>query len=234
MQDSNARALASTLQDLATLKEEILALKGATEESRHFVQAGTQSNERILKDYDQRLTTMEEKISVLVNQMQDFLGVRPAAPTTAPSTSADPAMPDGSPEDVLYKRALAEINQQNYKGARQLLDEFLKKYPKSQMADNAQYWRGETFFASRQYPEAVMEFQKLIKQFPKSNKVPGSILKQGYSFYETKSYLDAKAFLQKVVSNYPKTGEATQARERLQKIDQLMKPPANPSQEVIR
>lgn len=217
IQDSNAQALAAAIQDITTLKQDLMSIKGSIEENRHFVQEGTQNNERILKDYDLRLTTMEERISVVTNQMQDFLNrsIVGSKPQTPPA-------PEGSPEDLLYKRALSEINLQNYRGALQLLDDFMKQYPKSSMTDNAQYWKGEAYFASRQYPQAVMEFQKVIKQYPTSNKIAAAILKQGYCFYETKSYLDAKAFLQKVMRDFPKTDEAGQARERIQKIDQLL------------
>lgn len=89
------------------------------------------------------------------------------------------------------------------------------------MADNAQYWKGETLYALKDYSNAILEFQKVVKKYPKGEKAPGAILKQGYSFYEMKNYPDAKAFLQLVVSNYPGSEESGYARERIQKIDQL-------------
>ena len=65
------------------------------------------------------------------------------------------------------------MNTQNYKQAITLFNDFLKKFPKSNLADNAQYWKGEALFALKDYPNSVMEFQKVITNYPKSDKVPG-------------------------------------------------------------
>jgi tol-pal system protein YbgF len=97
------------------------------------------------------------------------------------------------------------------------------------MADNAQYWKGESLYGLKQFPEAILEFQKVVKNFPRSDKVPASVLKQGYCFFESKEYVDAKAFLQKVVSQYPSSEEASKAREKIQQIDELLAKSALPA-----
>jgi tol-pal system protein YbgF len=215
-QDSNNKILADTVQSVNAIQVDLQAMKGALEENRHFFEEQSQNNEKILKDFDLRLTGMEERLSLFESQLQDFMshgGKVGAAPV--------------GDEAELYRKALSEVNSQNYKAAIPLFDQFLKKYPKSSMADNAQYWKGEALYGLKQFPEAILEFQKVVKRFPKSDKVPASILKQGYCFFEAKSYLDAKAFLQKVVTEFPKSEEATKAREKIQQIDEsLAKAPA--------
>jgi tol-pal system protein YbgF len=154
---------------------------------------------------------MEERLSLFESQLQEALTKGGGKAGTSPSGD----------EGELYRKALAEVNAQNYKAAMPLFDQFLKKFPKSAMADNAQYWKGESLYGLKQFPEAILEFQKVVKKFPKSDKVPAAILKQGYCFFEAKEYLDAKAFLQKVVTLYPKSDEASKARDKIKQIDEV-------------
>lgn len=211
VQETNSRILAESVQNIQSLRQELQLLKGTVEEIRHFFGEETKKNEKLLRDFDYRLTGIEERISLYGEQLQDFL-----------SKGA------GSPEDSLYRRALAEINLQNFKQAIDLFDQFLKSYPRSSLADNAQYWKGEALYASKQFPQAILEFQQVLKKYPKSEKVSAAVLKQGYAFFETGNYLDAKAFLQKVVTDFPGTDEAAQAKERVEKINAILVNPLSP------
>lgn len=209
LQESNSKILADTVQAVNTIQVDIQAMKGSLEENRHFFQQESEKNAAILKDFDLRLTGMEERLSLFESQLQEAIGKGSGKSGVAPSGD----------EGEAYRKALAEVNAQNFKAALPLFDQFLKKFPKSSMADNAQYWKGEALYGLKQFPEAILEFQKVVKKFPKSDKVPAAILKQGYCFFEAKEYLDAKAFLQKVINLYPKSDEAVKAREKIKQID---------------
>lgn len=216
IQESDSKILAETAQTLTSMRQELQAIQGAADEAKYFTQEESSKNDKMLKDYDLRLTSMEEKLSLYGNQLQDFLG----KPTVAQKGKEE--------ETALYKKGLSEINVQNYKSALQIFNQFMTKYPKSSLTPNAQYWKGEALYALREYPQAVLEFQKVVKKYPKSNKVPGAILRQGYCFYETQSYLDAKAFLQKVAVDFPNSDEAGLAKEKIQTIDHLLAQNKNP------
>ena len=214
--DSNSKILAEAVQTLNTLKQEIQALHGAVDEVKYFSQQETQKNEKMIRDFDLRITGVEERIGLIGNQMQDFL--KPAGEATK-----EGAKKKGSEtEEALYHKALSEINSQNYKTAVELFDQFIKKFPKSSLADNAQYWKGEALFGMKDFPNAALEFQKVVQKYPKSDKVPGAVLKQGYCFFEIKEYADARIFLQKVITTYPASDAAVSAKEKLEKIDKTL------------
>lgn len=217
IQEANGKTLADSVQQINALQQEIQALKGTLEENRHFIEEAGQNNEKVLKDFDMRLTAMEEKLGLFESQIQE-MGGKPIAPIKTGTTTNIAS----DEENTAYRKALAEINAQNYKGAIPLLDQFLKKYPKSAMADNAQYWKGESLYGLKRFPEAILEFQKVVKRFPKSDKVPAAVLKQGFCFFEAKEYLDAKAFLEKVAKDFPKSEEAIKAKDKIKQIDQLL------------
>jgi tol-pal system protein YbgF len=83
------------------------------------------------------------------------------------------------------------------------------------LADNAQFWVGESFMALNQYEQAILAYQKVIKNYPKGNKVPNAMLRQALAFHEIKDDISAKLLLRKVVKNYPDTSEAKIAEAKL-------------------
>lgn len=218
LSDSNSKILAEAVQSINSLRQEVQALQGTVQEIKHFSEQQTQTNEKMIKDFDLRITTVEERMGVLSSQLQDFLNKpveslsKEGAKKKANDTSSSPS------EKELYNKALSEINSQNHKAALGLLDDFIKKFPKSSLVDNAQYWKGEAYYGMKDYPNATLEFQKVVQKYPKSEKVAGAILKQGYCFYEIKAYDDARIFLQKVISKYPKSDAAVAAKEKLEKM----------------
>lgn len=215
VQETNSKILADTAQQVTTLQQALQALKGAGEENNHFIQEGGQKNEKMLREFDYRLSGIEERLTLFQTQLNEFLSKGRVASTGKKGAESEA-------EGALYHRALAEINLQNFKEAKDLFERFLQKYPKSSLAGNAQYWKGEALYALKDYPAAILEFQKVIQKYSKSDKVPGAVLKQGYCFYEMKNYLDSKAFLKKVLADYPRSEEAAHAEERIAKIDKAL------------
>lgn len=91
----------------------------------------------------------------------------------------------------------------------------MRTHPKSDQAENAQFWVGESHFALRQYEQAILAYQEVIKNFPKGNKVANATLRQGMAFLEINDKTSAKLLLDKVVKNYPNTSEAKIAQQKL-------------------
>ncbi len=220
LSDSNSKILAEAVQSINSLRQEVQSLQGSVQEIKHFSEQQTQTNEKMIKDFDLRITTVEERMGVLSSQLQDFLN-KPVESTPkegAKKKGNEASSSQPQSETELYHKALAEINSQNHKAALGLLDDFIKKFPKSSLVDNAQYWKGEALYGMKDYPNAALEFQKVVQKYPKSEKVAGAILKQGYCFYEIKDYEDARVFLQKVISKYPKSDVAVSAKEKLERM----------------
>jgi len=92
---------------------------------------------------------------------------------------------------------------------------FLELYKTSEMAPNAQYWIGETYYEEKRFAEAIMEFDKVLKDYRNSNKVPDAILKQGLAFYELKDKDSYRLLLQKLIKEYPNSEAARIAKEKI-------------------
>ena len=94
--------------------------------------------------------------------------------------------------------------------------EFLRDYPQSTLAGNAEYWLGETYYLTRDLDDAAASFRAVGDQYPKSPKVPDALLKLGLTQIDQKTLTDAHATLSQVVQNYPGTEAARSAAARLQ------------------
>ena len=114
----------------------------------------------------------------------------------------------------LYNLAKQRLDQGQTQKARELFGEFVQKFPKDELADNAQYWLGESFYAEKRYDDAIVEFQKVIKQHKGSEKIPDAVLKIGMSFQAQGDCQNALLFFDDVQQSHKGTDAAKVARER--------------------
>ena len=147
----------------------------------------------------------------------------PAPACLPPPVGAGPGAAGGSQivgaeDQAAYNRAFDALKASDYNGAITQFREFLRQYPKSALADNAQYWLGEGYYVTRDYDNAIAAFRAVGEQYPQSRKAPDALLKTGYAQFELRHMADARASLSQVVQRYPGTDAAKLAAERLSKI----------------
>ncbi len=118
-----------------------------------------------------------------------------------------------------YDQAWRLIERKDYRGAIARLKKFLKKHSKSEYADNAQYWIGESYYAIRQFDQAILEFDAVRRKYPKGDKVPAALLKQGFAFAELGDKVDARLILQELIVRYPDSQEAVKAKEKVKALE---------------
>lgn len=97
-----------------------------------------------------------------------------------------------------------------------------------ELADNAAYWKGESFFAlastlteakakERSLKQAILAYQRVIED-PKSEKNDAALFKIGVSFEQLGLRDEAAAFYEEVIAKYPKSTVVTEAKKRLKTI----------------
>ncbi len=97
--------------------------------------------------------------------------------------------------------------------------QFLLAFPRSELADNAQYWLAESNYASDKFDQALNEFETVINDYPQSRKVPDALLKMGYCNYSLKRWDAARTSLTRVQSEYPETTAARLAEQYLKRME---------------
>jgi len=138
------------------------------------------------------------------------------AAAQAPAASGEPA--DPAKEKLYYDAAFDLIKAKDFDKASQAFAAFLRKYPNSQYAGNAQYWLGEVNLAKGDLQGAGQAFAKVSQLYPKHAKVPDSLYKLADVERRLGHTDKVKGILQQVVSQYPGTSAAQLAQRDLQRM----------------
>lgn len=102
--------------------------------------------------------------------------------------------------------------------ARQLYNDFLKKWPREPSAGDAHFGLGETYFTDDKCREALYEYGKVIQEFAASRAVPQALLRSADCFKKLKMVAESKLALEEVVAKHPKTDAAKSAKVKLAEL----------------
>ena len=151
------------------------------------------------------------------------LPTAPAHASTAASTQVARAEPrNGSTGDrEAYERTLNRFKEGDLDGARQGFAEFLVQHPHSDLAPNARFWLGESYYGKKDYTRAIDAYDQVQLNHPASEKVPAALLKKGYAYLALKDRKKAASALKQVIDLYPKTPEANKAIDKLNQLKEL-------------
>lgn len=100
-------------------------------------------------------------------------GTGSAVASTAP---AGGGLPAGSASDQ-YNYAISLVREDRYDDAEVAFTEFLKLHKDNDLAGNAQYWLGETFYVRGDFPNAASAFFEGYQNYPDSTKAADNLLK---------------------------------------------------------
>ena len=143
-------------------------------------------------------------------------GAAAGAAAAAPAASSEPG--DPAKEKLYYDAAFDLIKAKDFDKASQAFTAFLRKYPNSQYAGNAQYWLGEVNLAKGDLQAAGQAFAKVSQLYPKHAKVPDSLYKLADVERRLGHTDKVKGILQQVVAQYPGTSAAQLAQRDLQRM----------------
>ena len=224
------RHQAATLrQQINALNEEIRILTGRIEALEFSLNRQKQKDVEALSSKQSRLDqvadsarTNDERID-RIEQYLNFETAKTADSTAAAAPKIVPVVPvvkapKKVTEDEIYRQAKQAFDQGDSDTARTKFKELIERYPKSERADNAQFWIGEIYYREKWYEKAILEYQKVIENYPKGNKVPASLLKQGFAFLNLGDKSNSRLILQELIKKYPKTNEAKIAKDKLKEL----------------
>lgn len=144
------------------------------------------------------------------------------APATSPSSepAAEPApvaAAERSDRDA-YGEALNRFKEGDLDRARQSFAAFLADFPNSELAPNARYWLGESYYGKKEFKQAIDAYDRVELDYPQSEKVPAALLKKGYAYLALKDRKRASSAFKQVVTLYPKSPEAGKASDKLSQL----------------
>lgn len=126
-----------------------------------------------------------------------------------------PQYEESQGEKSSYQDAFNLLMDRKYPEAQRSFQTFLKSYPNSRLADNAQYWLAEANYVTRDFDTALTEFTKVVQGFPDSPKISDALLKIGYIQYEKQQWGAARETLGNLINRYPNSTASQLAEKRL-------------------
>lgn len=198
------------------LQQSITMLTGQIEQLQYRNQQLQQQLEKMQADYEYRLDQMEKGRGggggPRPTPGAAGGGAQAAAPP--PPSAAPPAAAGGS-ADQMYHDAMKKLQDGDNAGAERAFKAFLQSNPKHTLAGNAQYWLGESYYARKDYQNAMTSFAEGYKNYKTSPKGPDNLLKLGITLSVMGRKADACQIFAKFSQDYPR---ATDLQKR--RIDQ--------------
>ncbi|MFD2263623.1 tol-pal system protein YbgF [Lacibacterium aquatile] len=136
-----------------------------------------------------------------------------AAPAAAAPAAAAVRLPAGTTKQQ-YEYAFEFVKKQEYGSAESALRQFVTNNPNDELAGNAQYWLGETYYVRGSYADAAQQFLTGYQKYPKSPKAPDNLLKLGLSLANTGKTKEACAAYGRFTSEYGNASEFLMRRVR--------------------
>jgi tol-pal system protein YbgF len=135
--------------------------------------------------------------------------------------SAAAAAPAGASEpgpNTLFQLALDQLRRGSAGTARIAFQEILTKHPNSDVADDAQFYLGESYSAENQTAAADSAYMLVVTQYPDSPRAPTALFKRALAKVTANDMDAAKAMFNDLIAKYPRSDEAALARERLRTL----------------
>ncbi len=197
---------ASQATPAAQLEYRIDSLMNENRKLRDQVEAVTGENRRLTA----RNAELETKVTEAMAAAQ-APSPAPSAPSPAPAVAASSESKSG------YEAALSLFNARNYQGALEQFQALLNSGGAGKLADNCQYWIGESYYGLGKYTDALQSFKGVLEQ-KHSSKIPYALLMVGNCESLLGNKEAARDAYSKVMSQYPTSPVAGKAQARLSKL----------------
>ena len=216
LQRTNGQSLATTNSRFDSVTGQIQALSESLEEAKG----------RLSKLSDQ-LAQTQNIIQTLNAAQAQQNGANPAAgqpagATTVPGSGSPSAQPNPPPPlpdpDSLYKSALGDYAAGRYDLAVQEFQEYLKDYGDTDMASNAQFYVGDSYYIQKKYEEAIDQFNKCIERYPNGNKLAVAQYRKACALIALGRTQAGARELRSLIKRFPNSHEANLARQRLKRL----------------
>jgi tol-pal system protein YbgF len=181
-------------------------------------------------DNNVRIGSLSQEVDALRQGLQQLGAARPPVATEStgfagapgpgeappnPGAPAPAALPIGTSPQRMYEQAMGSYSIGLYDLAIEGFRSYIRSFPKSDMADDAQLQIGHSYLLEGKNDKAVEEYDTVIRMYPGGNAVPDAYYKKGIALADLKQLEQARAAFETVIKNFPNSDAANLARQRL-------------------
>ena len=218
----NVRLDADAGKQQKAFADQKLIVEGVAETTRILREKADETNVR-LSSMTQELQSLRQTVASLPPPAPVMTLPAAAEPTGDPAvapTAPPPAPPP--PSNVsptqMWDRVYAVYTGGQWDLAVEGFQSYIRTFPTSPQADDAQLFTGQSLYNAGKYAEAVTALQRVISNYPQSDSVPAAYYKIGLAYEAMKQFEPARKAFETVIKTYPKAFEATLAQQSLVRV----------------
>ena len=222
---THLRAQMQVMREEVALQEDIDSLKVHIVRLEALVRDQMDELLRMRADMGQRVGALESQMQVLTTRITESDRQFSAMVRRLESLQVQlsvPARPDTSAAQTgsfdpgeLYDLALRDYQRGSYDVAVRQFTQYIEYFPDSDLADDAQFYIGDSYYTQSLYTQALDAYEVLLDTYPDGSKVPATLLKIAFIKVARKEPSDARSYLERVIGEFPDSEEAQLARMRL-------------------
>jgi tol-pal system protein YbgF len=172
------------------------------------------------------MTELLERLDVMNARLEKLEHAQESGGQALPSVRTGEAPVRSGEAPVLQSAALAEryrhaiilYTRSRHAEARAAFQQIFDADRTSDLADNALFWIGETYYASKEYTTAARYYRRVVDEFGDQNKAPDAHFKLALTFEKSGDLILARKTLEEVISRYPYSTPARAAKSELNRI----------------
>lgn len=171
-----------------------------------------------------RMEVMQSRL----NRMEDVLAQLSAEPppvserspraTAGDNAAAVRRYQSASEAADKYRQALVMFGRGQNDQARAAFTDVYDADPVGELADNALFWIGETYFVMNEFTEAVRYYDRVVNEFPSQNKAADAMHRKSLALVRLGDLSLAKRTLESLIERYPYSTAASAAKQELERI----------------
>jgi tol-pal system protein YbgF len=117
-----------------------------------------------------------------------------------------------------YRNALMLFGRGKHAESRAAFERVFEADPTGELADNALFWIGETYYAAGDYSNAMRYYARVTKEYADQNKAPDAMFKMGLAYVKTGDLAMARRTFEECIAKYPYSTPAASAKYELKRI----------------
>lgn len=198
---------------LARMKADLQALVSRLERQLALVEGSMEESRSRLDKIVQKTEQIDSKEYVIKGAFAS--GAAAAADTSGGATAPRIVVKEKTEVEKLYQLAYQDFQSRKFDMAREGFEELIRNNPQSDLADNAQYWIAECYYAKKDYRKAVEEYTKVLKNYPNANKAPSAMYKLGLALEKANDTQGRDRVWEELLKKYPASDEAALVKSKL-------------------
>ncbi len=188
--------------ELSKLQDDFTRVKGDLEASQHRLGDVENGLKKLQGDTEGRFAALKG-----AGALDDYTARQKLA-----------ALPKPDDKSAVLAAAQREERDGDKGVAREMYDEYARRWPSDPHTADARFRAGEIAFGQKRWRDALLSYGKVAEDFPRAEIAPDAMLGAAESMVNLDMTDDARAILEQLVQKYPKSKAAARAKGRLAEL----------------